>query len=844
MNNKKQIYLIFLLISFINLNLLSNTITSFGLTFCSHSVPKESRTSLHLNTEDHYFILPEGFTIDFDIKFREELHNFGYIFRIITNDDKSFDLVSNFSENKKTLSFIEGKNIYYSFKNTELNEYNFGKWAHVRFTLSSQKINLSFNGNEVELDCNYPSLKKFMFYFGLVEHNVFGTAEVPTMTIRNISIKNNKSETIAFWPLREHADNMVYDTLHNLPAKVLNPIWEIDKHTKWKKEAEFNLPVYTQSAYDVSEDCFYLANKSFLLKYDIKKSVYDTIYPAYGNPFIEQYNQLIYHPYEQALWSYDFDLNEISVYNFEKNEWSYSDNQLKNPNFSQHNTFISPRDSALYTFGGYGNYRYKNTFQKKYGDHSPWQQVNYEEKISPRYLSGLGHINNDSILIFGGYGNETGIQELGTYNYYDLYTVDINTFSVEKKWTLENQKESFVVGSSLIVNPELNVFFALCFPNNFSNSYILLKSFDLNTGACSVYADTIPFSFDDVNSYCTLHLSKDTSMLYALISLNQNNISNVQIYSLAYSPLNLKDIYQKKSKSSIFSYVSIAVVVFVLLAGAVFIISRKEKKGAKKMLPADENSISKELFSTKELQQHSSILLLGGFQVWNNQSENITNLFTPILKQLIILIILYSKKDPRGISNTTLRETLWADKPEDSFLNNRRVSIHKLKGILEGMNDIEIEKNNIFWSINIGGTAFCDYTSAIDFMNKIKNTETIDEENIKAFPLDMLSKPLLPYTQKDWLDDFKSDYSNKVLDTMIILSKQSFIQTNNEVLIRLADIMFAHDKTDEYALTLKCKALWNSGKISLAKSVYDSFCNEYKSLLDIEYPKDFKGICG
>ena len=44
--------------------------------------------------------------------------------------------------------------------------------------------------------------------------------------------------------------------------------------------------------------------------------------------------------------------------------------------------------------------------------------------IPPRYLSALGIKSENSILIFGGYGHISGLQELGPYNYYDLYEAD------------------------------------------------------------------------------------------------------------------------------------------------------------------------------------------------------------------------------------------------------------------------------------------------------------------------------------------------------------------------------------------------------------------------------------
>ena len=76
-----------------------------------------------------------------------------------------------------------------------------------------------------------------------------------------------------------------------------------------------------------------------------------------------------------------------------------------------------------------------------------------------------------------------------------------------------------------------------------------------------------------------------------------------------------------------------------------------------------------------DIHKKSSILFLDGFQVWDKNGADITKSFTPILKQLLILIILYSVNNKKGISNVTLRELLWFDKTDESAQNNRRVNI-------------------------------------------------------------------------------------------------------------------------------------------------------------------------
>lgn len=115
------------------------------------------------------------------------------------------------------------------------------------------------------------------------------------------------------------------------------------------KRKTLALPIYTQICHAPSKGNIYFANSSFVLVYSTIDNTLDTIYPAHGAPYTEINNQLIYQPYYDELWSYDFDpLKQMSIFNFNDNTWTKNDREIKNPEYSQHNTFISPNDSCLY----------------------------------------------------------------------------------------------------------------------------------------------------------------------------------------------------------------------------------------------------------------------------------------------------------------------------------------------------------------------------------------------------------------------------------------------------------------------------------------------------------------
>lgn len=840
---------IFLLLILNSILLESQNISS-GLYFAAHTAIKEERTSLMLFPD---FDASKGFTVEFDIKLRLEEHNYGYVFRIVIDHEKSFDLIANFSSEKRSLNLIEGNTIYLTFDKEQLNRYAWNKWAHIRCSIYPDSLQLAFD-NEVLHDRYEPiRIKDVEFYFGYSNHDKFHSSDVPPMSIRNVKITNGKGSAVAHWPLKEHLYDSCLDSLHQIPAAVTNATWEINKHTKWIKEKTLQLPIYTQICNAPSQGSIYFANSASILTYSTVNNTMDTIFPAKGSPYTEINSQLIYNPYYNELWSYDFDDRKyISVYDFENNSWTNTDYEIKNPDYSQHNAFLSPKDSSLYIFGGYGNYQYRNKILKKDHRQDNWVNVSYEEEIPPRYLSGAGYQNKDTLLIFGGCGNPQGKQELGVINYYDLYALDIQTMQAKKRWTMNEDAKNFVVGNNMVVDEKNNKLYALCFPNDCSNSYILLKSFDLDSGEnCTNYADTIPFTFNDVNSFCTLYYDSLQSQLYAVTNYNHDNHSNIDIYSLAYPPLKIEDTLQADTISKAHSALMGLLIGIgsCILAGGCYIcfchLKRKRKSAVKSGVATVVNSTPEAVplednKNRTTVPKKSSILFLDGFQVWDKEGTDITKSFTPILKQLLILIILYSENNKKGISNVTLRELLWFDKMDESAQNNRRVNIRKLKLLLEKLEGAELVKESTYWSVKFTQT-YCDYIEVCRLIEKINNDE-VSAKEIKHLPLNLLSGQLLPYVQTDWLDPFKSNYSNAVLDAAIKLSKQESIKANNELLIQIANSMFAHDKTDEYALILKCQALYKNGRTSLAKTTFDTFCNEYKAMLNTDYAKPFNEI--
>jgi len=94
----------------------------------------------------------------------------------------------------------------------------------------------------------------------------------------------------------------------------------------------------------------------------------------------------------------------------------------------------------------------------------------------------------------------------------------------------------------------------------------------------------------------------------------------------------------------------------------------------------------------------------------------------------------------------------------------------------------------------------------------------------------------------EWLDSFKAEISNEVIDIYIHFANSMDIAQDPEFMIEITNYISYFDLVNEEAMMLKCKALVYLGKHSLAKSVFENFKKEYKNIYDEEFIKDFQTI--
>jgi len=231
----------------------------------------------------------------------------------------------------------------------------------------------------------------------------------------------------------------------------------------------------------------------------------------------------------------------------------------------------------------------------------------------------------------------------------------------------------------------------------------------------------------------------------------------------------------------------------------------------------------------------SSICFLNGFNVIDKNGNDITKQFTPTLKYLLILLILNTAKNGKGIFGTKLIQLLWFDKNEEAAKNNRNVYLSKLRSIFDDIGDVEIISENGYWTMKLDESIIFDYPEAMSLLSSIKGDQIIDQTQISKLLELLLRGVLLPNIEIDWLDNFKSEFSNQTIDILTSLLHREEYKLDDKLKLKIADTLFLHDSVNEEALYIKSSILFNSGKKGIAKAVYNNFCREYKNLLGTDY---------
>ncbi|WP_132433559.1 LamG-like jellyroll fold domain-containing protein [Natronoflexus pectinivorans] len=244
---------------------------------------------------------------------------------------------------------------------------------------------------------------------------------------------------------------------------------------------------------------------------------------------------------------------------------------------------------------------------------------------------------------------------------------------------------------------------------------------------------------------------------------------------------------------------------------------------------------------TSEKFRPNSICLFGEFQVIDREGNDISLQFTPKIRQLLVLLLLYSQKPRRGISSDDINQILWYGLSRKNATNNRGVNMSKLRQVLTFLDGIRIDSQMENWMININREQlFCDY---VEVQAMLRNRSMIDNpEGFVEFFSTVETGALLIDMEEEWLDEFKGHTASEIVDTLLKSAQQPFLTGNHDMIIKICDRVFIGDPYSEEALKLKINALIKQRHFNQAKYTYQWFSDNYEKSLGEPFSLAFESF--
>lgn len=233
------------------------------------------------------------------------------------------------------------------------------------------------------------------------------------------------------------------------------------------------------------------------------------------------------------------------------------------------------------------------------------------------------------------------------------------------------------------------------------------------------------------------------------------------------------------------------------------------------------------------------IQLFGDFNVLDKDGNDITTQFTPKLKQLFLIILLYSQRNKNGISTQELTDILWIGHSSQSAKNSRGVTIRKLRLILESLDTVHIHFHVDRWSMDFGGSVYCDYVDCLHLLKRDKIHDT--NFNMNFYNI-IQEGEIFKGESYDWLDDFKGFVGNNIVDVLMKFINELTIQNDNELILKLTDRILVTDPVNDQALAFKLKVLIKQDNYNLSRFTYDRFCALYEEMYGEKFKVKFEEL--
>ena len=232
----------------------------------------------------------------------------------------------------------------------------------------------------------------------------------------------------------------------------------------------------------------------------------------------------------------------------------------------------------------------------------------------------------------------------------------------------------------------------------------------------------------------------------------------------------------------------------------------------------------------------NQIQFFGEFKAINTDGENVSEQFTPKVKELLIFTIMHSLKNGIGASISDVNETLWHGIEAKKVANNRAVTLNKLRKILVQFNKIEIVSNSGYLQLKTSESFYNDYMEAYKLC---QIPEGMTRQQLEMFFHLVKEGRLLKGIDWLWLDDIRGFTGNQVIDNLLKLASIYKKETKLKEVEMVAQRILDYDDLNEEAIYLQVWSLQKANNINLAKYNFNSFASKYEKSMAEPYAFNF-----
>lgn len=780
-----------------------------GLLFRSYEVVPDRRTSLDIPAAGEHLTFKDSLRVSFDLRFELDRGRFGYVCRLYLDDNTSLDLLLSTPRDGNT--FLGATGDHRNMFTLLSSDASLEQWhpVHVELVSRDGRLRALVNGQEIYQETSVLPRHSVSLSFGRGDAGKNVTSDVAPMVVKNLRIRQDCRKP-QVWPMAGDAE---FKRGASLSAQISNPVWLQDNNREWRQVWQAAMPSVTYICPDTLRRCVWLVSEGQVIRYDIASRRARSFQPGQKMRLGLAVNDFVVLEGGTLAYADGETLPALIRFNAQSGEWEKDNPREHSTPYLHHNSlYLGPEQGYVYLFG-YGHYRY----QKQARLWKPGSKASVLDLpgVFPRYLSAAG-CKDGMVYVLGGKGNEVGIQELGTRLYNDFFSINLQDGTVSRLWKSEVMEKE-VAAQDLLFSPDGGSFLALTYDPEVYESALQLRRFLVADGSSSALGLPISYPFLDIDAEARLVYDPTGEHYVSILTYkDKNGVYQAAVYELG-SPV--LDILQAQPAKPVSPWWLLLLVVPV--GGALPLLLRKNGAGKR---PASAGPIT----GTKP--DGPAVSLLGGFRVCDARGEDITSSFSPQTARFFAILILHTA-EYGGISNAKLKALLWSDKSDESYNNNRGVTMKKIRTVLEQVGPIDFVSDGGQWKVT-DPEGLCDYLLATRILQQQPGLEQV--LNIAA------EGPLLPEVQQDYLDPFKSLHANRVLQLLEAFREQHALPA--EMSIRVADAQLLFDSLDEEAIRAKCQALIAQKKLGSAQAVFSRFTDEYLHVMGEPFGADFKNF--